>query len=209
MNSIVSALRFLFIHSLDCPDLARRLVRLAHRGNLPLVLSRDEVARLINATTRLKRQAAVSVAYGAGLRVAEMSMLKVADVDSERVLLHVGRGEGGRYRNAKLSENQPALLREKLSSGRSLANEAAVVGTREGLNCQVTRRRRCSGVSRPMLARRKHENRELDMGTGPTAAGHPHPLATSHRPRPGQICESACNLGSDAFLVVIDLMQHR
>jgi site-specific recombinase XerD len=71
MNSIVSALRFLFIHTLDRPDLARRLVRLAHRRNLPVVLSRDEVARLLNATTCLKHQAALSVAYGAGLRVAD------------------------------------------------------------------------------------------------------------------------------------------
>lgn len=87
MNSIVSALRFLFTQTLDRPDLARRLVRLAHPRNLPVVLSRDEVARLLNATTCLKHQAALSVAYGAGLRVAEVSMLKVADVDSERMLL--------------------------------------------------------------------------------------------------------------------------
>ena len=45
MNSIVSALRFFFTHTLDRPDLARRLVRLAHPRKLPVVLSRDEVAR--------------------------------------------------------------------------------------------------------------------------------------------------------------------
>ena len=118
MNSIVSALRFLFIHTLDRPDLARRLVRLAHRRNLPGVLSRDEVARLLNATTCLKHQAALSVAYGAGLRVAEVSMLKVADVDSERMLLRVERGKGGRYRNAMLSEDLLALLREWWKVGR-------------------------------------------------------------------------------------------
>jgi len=72
MNSIVSALRFFFTQTLDRPDLARRLVRLAHPRNLPVVLSRDEVARLLNATTCLKHQAALSVAYGAGLRVAEV-----------------------------------------------------------------------------------------------------------------------------------------
>jgi integrase/recombinase XerD len=109
MNSIVSALRFLFI---------RRLVRLAHRRNLPVVLSRDEVARLLNATTCLKHQAALSVAYGAGLRVAEVSMLKVADVDSERMLLRVERGKGGRYRNAMLSEDLLTLLREWWKVGR-------------------------------------------------------------------------------------------
>ncbi|MBB5535707.1 hypothetical protein GGD55_002411 [Rhizobium giardinii] len=72
--------------------------------NNDLGACRDEVARLLNATTCLKHQAALSVAYGAGLRVAEVSMLKVADVDSERMLLRVERGKGGRYRNAMLSE---------------------------------------------------------------------------------------------------------
>ena len=118
MNSIVSALRFFFTHTLDRPDLARRLVRLAHPRNLPVVLSRDEVARLLNATTCLKHQAALSVAYGAGLRVAEVSMLKVADVDSERMLLRVERGKGGRYRNAMLSEDLLTLLREWWKVGR-------------------------------------------------------------------------------------------
>ncbi len=96
MNSIVSALRFFFTSTLDRPDLARRLVRVAHPRNLPVVLSREEVARLLNATTCLKHQAALSVAYGAGLRVAEVAALKVADIDSERMLIRVERGKGGR-----------------------------------------------------------------------------------------------------------------
>ncbi|MEW9309991.1 tyrosine-type recombinase/integrase [Labrys neptuniae] len=85
VNSIVSALGFFFTHTLDRPDLARRLVRLAHPRNLPVVLSRDEVARLLNATTCLKHQAALSGAYSAGLRVAEVSML------SSPVLVNGGR----------------------------------------------------------------------------------------------------------------------
>ncbi len=68
MNSIVAALRFFFTHTLDRPDLARKLVRLAHPRKLPVVLSRDEVARLLDATTCLKHQAALSVAYGAWRR---------------------------------------------------------------------------------------------------------------------------------------------
>ena len=111
MNSIVSALRFFFTHTIDRPDLARKLVRLAHPRKLPVVLSRDEVARLLNATTCLKHQAALSVAYGAGLRVAEVAALKVTDVDSERMLLRVERGKGGRCRNAMLSVDLLALLR--------------------------------------------------------------------------------------------------
>jgi integrase len=53
MNSIVAALRFFFTHTLDRPDLARKLVRLSHPRKLPVVLSRVEVARLLNATTCL------------------------------------------------------------------------------------------------------------------------------------------------------------
>jgi integrase len=102
MNMIVSALRFFFTQTIDRPDLARKLIRTPHPRNLPVVLSRDEVARLLNATTCLKHQAAFSVAYGSGLRVAEVAALKVSDIDSQRMLLRVERGKGGRYRNAIL-----------------------------------------------------------------------------------------------------------
>lgn len=118
MNSIVSALRFFFTQTLDRPDLARRLVRVSHPRKLPVVLSSDEVARLLNATTCLKHQAALSVAYGAGLRVSEVSMLKVSDIDSERMLLRIERGKGGQYRNAMLSADLLALLRQWWKAGR-------------------------------------------------------------------------------------------
>ena len=118
MNSIVSALRFFFTHTIDRPDLARKLIRTVHPRNLPVVLSRDEVARLLNATTCLKHQAALSVAYGAGLRVAEVAALKVSDIDSERMLLRVERGKGGRYRNAILPADLLSLLRKWWTAGR-------------------------------------------------------------------------------------------
>jgi site-specific recombinase XerD len=118
MNSIVAALRFFFTHTLDRPDLARRLVRMKQIRKLPVVLSRDEVARLLGATTCLKHQAALSVAYGAGLRVGEVSMLKVRDVDSERMLLRVERGKGGQYRNAMLPADLLVLLRQWWKLGR-------------------------------------------------------------------------------------------
>jgi len=118
INSIVSALRFFFTHTIDRPDLARKLVRVAHPRTLPVVLSRDEVARLLDATTCLKHQAALSVAYGAGLRVAEVSALKVTDIDSERMLIRVERGKGGRYRNAMLPGDLLILLRLWWTVGR-------------------------------------------------------------------------------------------
>ena len=112
MNAIVSALRFFFIHTVDRPDLARKLVRLRYPRSLPDVLSPDEVSRLLGATVCLKHLAALSVAYGAGLRAAEVASLKVGDVDSTRMLLRVERGKGGRDRNAMLSTDLLALLRE-------------------------------------------------------------------------------------------------
>jgi integrase/recombinase XerD len=118
MNSVVSALRFFFTNTLDRPDLARRLVRLAHPRKLPVVLSREEVTRLLDATTCIKHQAALAVAYGSGLRVSEVASLKVTDIDSERMLLRVERGKGGRDRNAMLSEDLLTLLRQWWRTGR-------------------------------------------------------------------------------------------
>src|ERR1035441_5804091 len=63
MNSIVSALRFFFTHTLDRPDLARRLIRVAHPRNLPVVLSRDEVARLLDPPPPLTHQGALALSY--------------------------------------------------------------------------------------------------------------------------------------------------
>ena len=118
MNSIVAALRFFFTHTLDRPDLARKLVRTAHARKIPVVLSLEEMKRLLEATTCLKHQAALSVAYGAGLRVAEVSALKVSDIDSKRMLLRIERGKGGRYRNAMLPKGLLPLLRDWWRAGR-------------------------------------------------------------------------------------------
>jgi integrase/recombinase XerD len=74
---------------------------------LPVVLSREEVARLIAATRNLKHQTALSVAYGAGLRASEVAALKVGDVDSQRMTLRVEQGKGRKDRYAMLS---PVLL---------------------------------------------------------------------------------------------------
>jgi integrase/recombinase XerD len=118
MNSHVAALRFFFTTTVDRPDLSRRLIRTPYPRKLPTVLSPDEVARLLAATTCIKHRAALAVAYGAGLRVAEVAALKVGDIDSERMLIRVERGKGGRYRNAMLSSDLLVLLRAWWKEGR-------------------------------------------------------------------------------------------
>lgn len=71
----------------------------------------EELARLLNATTCLKHQAALSVAYGSGLSVAEVSMLKIDDIDSTRMLIRIEQGKGRKDRNVMLSPHLPDLLR--------------------------------------------------------------------------------------------------
>jgi len=102
----------------DTTALAGKLIRLRCPRKLPVVLSSDEVARLIAATTCLKHRAALSVAYGAGLRVAEVASLKVGDIDSQRMLIRVERGKGGRARQAMLSPDLLGLLRAWWKEGR-------------------------------------------------------------------------------------------
>jgi integrase/recombinase XerD len=118
MNSIVSALRFFFTHTIDRPDLSRKLHTVKNPRSLPIVLSPAEVAQLLGATNCLKHKAALSVAYGAGLRAAGVTMLKVRDIDSKRMLLRVERGKGGRYRNALLPALPQAAQHAAASSHR-------------------------------------------------------------------------------------------
>ena len=96
INSAVSALRFFFTVTLDRPDLARRLTVVPQPRRIPMVLSVEEVTLLLQAASAPKYKAAFATAYGAGLRVSEVVALKVGDIDSERMLLRVERGKGGK-----------------------------------------------------------------------------------------------------------------
>jgi integrase/recombinase XerD len=112
INSAIAALRFFFIVTLERPDLVRPLRIVTEPRKAPVVLSREEVARLLEAAPGLKYKAALSVAYGAGLRVSEVANLKVSDIDSERMTLRVEQGKGQRDRTVMLSPRLLQLLRE-------------------------------------------------------------------------------------------------
>ena len=107
LNAAISPLKFFFDITLDRGELIARMqpVRVPHK--LPVVLSRQEMARLLAAAGNLKHQTALSVAYGAGLRVSEVVSLKVGDIDSERMTLRIEQGKGSKDRYAMLS---PVLL---------------------------------------------------------------------------------------------------
>jgi site-specific recombinase XerD len=112
INAAIAALRFFFTVTLEQPDVVRPLRIVNEPRKAPVVLSPEEVARLLEAAPGLKYKAALSVAYGAGLRVSEVANLKVSDIDSERMTLKVEQGKGQRDRYVMLSRQLLELLRD-------------------------------------------------------------------------------------------------
>jgi integrase/recombinase XerD len=112
INITVAALRFFFKVTLDRPDLAKHLSFIHEQRKVPVVLSPEEVARFLEAAPGIKYKTALSVAYGAGLRVSEVVALKVSDIDSKRMMLRVEQGKGRKDRHAMLSPVLLNLLRD-------------------------------------------------------------------------------------------------
>ncbi len=112
MNQAATALRFFFHVTLGRPGFGDRMARIATPERLPVVLSPEEVALLLAHAPNLKYRAALSVAYGCGLRVSEIAHLKVADVDSARMLIRVEQGKGRKDRYVMLSPDLLDLLRQ-------------------------------------------------------------------------------------------------
>jgi site-specific recombinase XerD len=111
MNMAVSALRFFFAVTLGRGDAEVGMTTVRTPRRLPVILSPEEVARLLDATPGLKYRAALSVAYGAGLRASEVVSLKVSDIDSSRQVIRVEQGKGRKDRYAMLSDPLLDLLR--------------------------------------------------------------------------------------------------
>ena len=110
-NQNVATLRFFFRVTLRRHDIVEHTTFIREPRKLPVVLSPQQVARLLNAAPGLKYKAALSVAYGAGLRAAEVVALKVSDIDSGRMIVRVEQGKGGKDRNVMLSPSLLELLR--------------------------------------------------------------------------------------------------
>lgn len=110
LNAAITGLKFFFEITVNNGDLMARMQPVHVPRTLPVVLSREEVSRLIAAAGNLKHQTALSVAYGAGLRASEVVALKVGDVDSQRMTLRIEQGKGHKDRYAML----PPVLLERL-----------------------------------------------------------------------------------------------
>ncbi len=107
LNSAISGLKFFFNVTLDRPEAVAKMQPVHLPRKLPVILSPEEVKRLIAAAGNLKHQTALALAYATGLRVNEVVALKVGDIDSQRMTLRVEQGKGQKDRYAMLS---PVLL---------------------------------------------------------------------------------------------------
>ena len=112
INATVTALRFFFKVTLDRPETTRHLVFVFEPRKLPRVLPPEDVLRLLESAPNPKSKAALSVAYGAGLRAMEVVALKITDIDSQRMLIRVEMGKGRKDRFAMLSPQLLELLRD-------------------------------------------------------------------------------------------------
>jgi site-specific recombinase XerD len=119
INATLTGLKFFFSYTLDKPELMRRVQRVHEPRKIPEVLSVQEVARVLEAAGSLRNKAALSVAYGSGLRASEVCHLRVGDIDSERMILHVVDGKGQRDRNAMLSPGLLKILRAWYREGQA------------------------------------------------------------------------------------------
>jgi integrase/recombinase XerD len=107
-----AALRFLYVKTLRRPYLPDQIPFPKRARRLPTVLSPDEMTLLINSAKNLMHRAILMTLYATGLRRAELCRLKVADIDSERMLIHLHEGKGGRDRDVLLSPKLLDTLRE-------------------------------------------------------------------------------------------------
>lgn len=105
LNQIVCALRFFYGVTLGHDAIPERISYARQPSKLPVVLSADEVVRFLEAIPSLKSRTALTTVYAAGLRVSEVVLLKIADIDSQRMVIRVEQGKGGKDRYVMLSHS--------------------------------------------------------------------------------------------------------
>lgn len=93
-------------------DIMRPFSRMREKKKQPKVLSREEIEKLLAGAGNLKCKAAIALLYSSGLRLAECTNLRIADIDSKRMIIHVHEGKGAKDRYSLLSERALGILRE-------------------------------------------------------------------------------------------------
>jgi integrase/recombinase XerD len=111
INAYISALKFLFCVTLEKDWDSRKVPRMRGYKSIPAVLSKSEVFEIINSVKNLKHKAILMTMYGSGLRVSEVSKLKVSDIDSKNFQILVRQSKNKSDRYAILSQKSLDILR--------------------------------------------------------------------------------------------------
>jgi site-specific recombinase XerD len=112
LKQVVLALRFLYGVTLRRHWFVEMIPHPKQDRRLPTVLNREQVLKLLDCIGNIKHRAILAACYAGGLRVSEVSHLHVSDIDSQRMLIHIRRGKGGKGRMVPLSEKLLSILRE-------------------------------------------------------------------------------------------------
>ena len=110
-NRIMTGLRFLFRVTLRRHDLAAEIFHLKAPQKVPVVMSQDEIKRLLAMAANIKVRAMLSLAYGCGLRAGEVVRLKAGDIDSAQKIIRIVQAKGRKDRNVMLPADILGLLR--------------------------------------------------------------------------------------------------
>ncbi len=122
-NVYAAALRFLYARTLGRPEEVAWVGHLKVTRRLPAILSVEEIERLLAELPSLKHVAIVMAAYGAGLRISEVCHLRVEDIDSQRMVIHVRHGKGDRDRYTMLPRRLLEVLRAYFKEARPVGPE--------------------------------------------------------------------------------------
>ena len=102
-KQVLGAIRFLYTYTLGKPWITERLKYPREAKHLPIVVTQEEVRRLLGAITDMRNRTVIALIYSTGLRLFEARMLKVSDIDSKRMVVKVRDGKGGKEREVALS----------------------------------------------------------------------------------------------------------
>ena len=173
INQASCALRFFYGVTLGRSEVLAGIVSAREPQKLPVVLSADEIVQFLEAVPGLRNRAALTTAYGAGLRVGEVSRLKVTDIDSGRKVIRIEQGKGGKDRYVMLSAQLLQILRAYwrlarparwLFPGRELDHPVSVATLQEA--CRVATR--AAELSKPVTVhtlRHSFATHLLEAGT--------------------------------------------
>ena len=112
MKQAIASIRYLYLKVLLKPPPQSLSIELRKPNQLPIVLSKKDVVKLIKVTSNLKHKTILLLIYSAGLRLGELLNLKLGDIDSETMKIHIRQSKGKKDRYIMLSENVLKLLRE-------------------------------------------------------------------------------------------------